>query len=179
MIVFYNPADGAVTWTMMGDRDPVAAAGPWIKVPDQNFATLTGLRVVNGALTWADPAGVREVAYNALFALLDEAEQSVTNRVTVGEKSSWTLKEIAARAWLAGTATAEQQMMLAVEANYTGENLTALANVVVARADQYLLLAPAIAGIRRKYEAQIAAATSGFDAILHSAGQDLLAMLTQ
>lgn len=47
MIVFYDPADGAVTWTMMGDRVP-ATDEPHVIVPDERWVTLTGLRVVDG-----------------------------------------------------------------------------------------------------------------------------------
>lgn len=178
MFVFHDPQMNVVS-IAYGDPEMIPAdAGPYVELPDQQFSTLAGLKVQGGTLVYADPVGVRELAFNALFKLLEEAEQTVTDRVTVGEKTSWTLKEIAARAFLAGTPTAEQQMMLSIEASYTGETLTELAQTIIAKADQYLILAPALAGVRRKYEAQIAAATSGFDVILQSAGQELLAMLT-
>jgi acetylornithine/succinyldiaminopimelate/putrescine aminotransferase len=118
-------------------------------------------------------ARAREAAAATLFEYLTAAEQSIIAGVTPGEIASWATKEAAAAAYLATTATTEQQTMLSIEASFTGETLTALATRIMERATAYKQLAPALAGVRRRYEGEIAAATTGFDAILSAAIADL------
>lgn len=100
----------------------------------------------------------REAARGDLLADIDAAVRAMTGTVPEAEKLSWTTKEAAALAHEADSATPEQAAMLAAEAGITGETLADLAGRVLAAAAAYRQAAAVIAGIRRKYEAEIDAA---------------------
>ncbi|MBG6178531.1 hypothetical protein IWQ55_006389 [Labrenzia sp. EL_208] len=91
----------------------------------------------------------QESAKAMVLAYASAFEDHVTGRVSIGEKLSWTVKEAAAKAHIAGTASAEQSAMLQAETAQTGETETELANRIVTKATQFRQVAASIAGLRR------------------------------
>jgi len=99
--------------------------------------------------------GAMEMARRHLGTALDRTALTVAGSAPVAEMVSWPVKEAAARAVLAGSATPGDSAMIATEAAITGETATALARRIVARADTFRAAAARIAGLRRKYTALI------------------------
>lgn len=103
---------------------------------------------------------------------VNEFAQNFTDRITgpvpLNEKLSWDAKEAAAKAIIAGTATAEQQSLLDDEAALTSEATTDLANIIVSKAAIYRQVVSRVAGLRRALTAQIEAETDtyNYEAIL-------------
>lgn len=112
-----------------------------------------------------DSAKAMIVAYAEAF------ENHVSGNVSIGEKLSWTVKEAAAVAHLAGTATADQTAMLQAEANQTGETLTDLSNAILSNATAFRQIAGSIAGLRRATKVALEAESDpvNYTAILQSA----------
>lgn len=112
-------------------------------------------------------------AIDGLYDLLDNFTLSVTGRVLIDEKQAWPAKEDAARAYFAGTALNYQYVLLASEAELTGETVDDLAAKIIANADQYRALIAVVTAIRRNAEIAINAVSDGFDAIIESVEQQL------
>lgn len=108
----------------------------------------------------------------AMVTWIDEFTEGVTGAVPKDEKLSWDAKEAAAKAVIAGNATAEQQSLLDDEAALTSETTANLANVIVTKAALYRQVVSRVAGLRRVLTAQIEAEADpyNYDAILQ-AGQ--------
>lgn len=112
----------------------------------------------------------RDGAKRDLVAFLDEVTAKITGPVPVDEKLAWSKKERAATAYLAGNATADLRAMIEGEAAAAGEDATALANKILAKAARYNMIVALIAGVRRKAEAAIDAGTpEQFPAIIDAA----------
>lgn len=111
----------------------------------------------------------------ALRVMIDDFTAGVTGAVPVDEKASWTAKEQAARAYIAGSASASQTLLLSSEAHVTGEDIAALANKIIQNADAYLAIVGYVAGLRRAAEQRIDAASSpaDYDVILADASNAL------
>lgn len=139
---------------------------------------------------WQAPADLTPImsakiadAKARVAARADEIATLITGIVPLAERLSWPTKEVAARAVLAGTATAGQQLILGAEAQVSGETVAALAARIVANADTYMAAAGLIAGQRRKTMAAIDALAdlATFDAdlaaIFATAEQEAQALL--
>jgi hypothetical protein len=99
------------------------------------------------------------MAGQTVFDMLAAVEAAALAGITPGEVASFDRKEAEARALLAGDTAPQDTAMLSVEAGIVGETEAALATRIVARADALATLAARIAGLRRKTQAAIAAAT--------------------
>lgn len=127
------------------------------------------------------------VAKRAIVEFADSLAAVVTGPVSESERASWATKETAARAHVAGTATAEQTAMLQAEADArgTGETPSDLAARIIANASAYVPIAGMIAGQRRKTQAAVDALVVGtntrgdLDAVLATARAEAQAMLAQ
>lgn len=104
------------------------------------------------------PSDARAAALSRVLSGLTALEDAVTGGVPLSERLSWSIKEAAARNHVAGNPTAWDTALLTAEAALTGETLDALADAVIWKADRYIALVGAMAGIRRSAEAAIAAA---------------------
>lgn len=132
-----------------------------------------------------DVAEVKAAAMRRVVTRADEIAEIITGAVPLAERLSWPTKEAAARAIIAGTATAEQQAIIGAEAQMTGETAADLAVRVVANATRYMTAAGLIAGQRRKVLALIDALTvtetieADVAAILTTAESEAQALLAQ
>lgn len=122
---------------------------------------------------WIDPRTPAELAAEALAALvaarsaamaqvlawIAEASIPLTGGVPLEEMLSWTAKEAAAEAVLAGTATSGQLLMIGAEAALTGEDLPVLCEIILAKSAAYNAAVGIISGLRRLAEVQLAAVT--------------------
>lgn len=132
-----------------------------------------------------DVAAVKASAISRIVARADEIAEMITGAVPLAERLSWSTKEAAARAIVAGTATAEQQTMITAEAQITGEAVADLAARVIANATRYVTASGFIAGQRRKVVALIDALTEpetveeDVAAILTAAESETQALLAQ
>ena len=106
-----------------------------------------------------DMAAVKADAKRRVAARADAIAELITGTVPLSERLSWPTKDVAARAVLAGTATPSQQVILAAEAQVSGESIADLAASIVANADAYMAASGMIAGQRRKTMAAIDALT--------------------
>lgn len=97
-------------------------------------------------------------AMAAVMSAITAVEDALTAGVPLAEKLSWSAKEAAARAIVAGVGLAADQSLLAGEAALTGETVEDLAARVIARADLYRFAVSRLAGIRRAAGTAIAAA---------------------
>lgn len=130
-----------------------------------------------------DLVALKASAKSRVAARADQIADMITGTVPLSERLSWPTKEAAARAVLAGTATAVQQSLIGAEAQVTGETPAALASSIVAKADAYIVAAGLIAGLRRKTMAAIdaladpATAESGLVTIFAAAEAEAAALL--
>lgn len=108
----------------------------------------------------ADLASAREAALITLVAWLEERARQITGAVPETERLSWTTKEAAARALLAGTATPAQSAMLELEAALIGRTSAQLADRITAKADAWQMIAAVFAATRQIAEKGIVAATT-------------------
>lgn len=99
-------------------------------------------------------------------AALDRIEQehasflvTLTGGSTVAERDTWKVKEEAARAFEAGTASPGQAAMLAAEAQGRSITEVELVAVIIGKADAFLHLIGLAASIRAKARSAIMAAT--------------------
>lgn len=132
-----------------------------------------------------DVTAVKSAAIRRVVMRADEIADLITGAVPLAERLSWPTKEAAARAVIAGTATAEQQAMITAEAQITGEAVADLAARVIANATRYVTASGFIAGQRRKVVALIDALTEpetveeDVAAILTAAESETQALLAQ
>lgn len=104
------------------------------------------------------PAYYAYLTASAKTAVIDfatSAADAITGPVPPAEKLGWIKKEEAARAYKAGTANDAQTALLSTEAGMTGEDATALATTIIAKADKYTLAVALISGHRRATMAAI------------------------
>ncbi|MEL7513677.1 MAG: hypothetical protein AAGK03_03620 [Pseudomonadota bacterium] len=78
------------------------------------------------------------------------------------ERLAFSAKEAAARAYVAGSATAEETSMIEGEAALTGEAPADLAGYIIMRADIYRKVIAYLSGLRRKLSAQLDAAPDAY-----------------
>jgi hypothetical protein len=135
--------------------------GP-VPVPGQSA---TPGRPRPGLIDWGQvvPAGDRLEAARAraetrLAEAIETATQALTGTVPLTEKLSWTAKEEAARAWVAGAADGAQRALLEGEAGVTGEDPAELAARVLRNAEAWRLAIARLSGLRRRTVADLAAA---------------------
>jgi hypothetical protein len=110
---------------------------------------------VAGDLAQAKAASLAEALQR-----LTTAASAVTGLVPQADRDSWATKAVAARAYLADVASADQTAMLQAEAAVTGELVEDLAAAIVAMAENYAGIAAKLAGQRRKTRTAIEAATT-------------------
>lgn len=124
----------------------------------------------------------RTSALEALRAALDATAAKITGEVPLTEMLSWGAKEEAARAVLKALETGVllQPAIIAGEAAVTGEAIPDLARRIIRNADAYRAVSSAMAGLRRKAEAGIAAAASAEDiaAVMAMTEAGLMQILT-
>ncbi|MBG6160520.1 prophage DNA circulation protein [Labrenzia sp. EL_195] len=151
----------------------------WPEVADTVFPGDTD----NGDGTFSRPAVAKYTLDSAkamIVAYAEAFETHVSGNVSIGEKLSWTVKEAAAVAHLAGTATADQTAMLQAEASQTGETLTDLSNAILSNATAFRQIAGSIAGLRRATKAALEAESDplNYTTILQSAQASADALAT-
>lgn len=149
---------------------------------------------VNGTIAVAEPtpdevsamvAAAKSRAIAGVIAFADQMADAITGHAPLAEKLSWSSKESAAVAHLAGTATVTQTTMLSAEAGRTGETVAALAAKIAANAAKYHVAAGLIAGQRRRTVALIeplsnpATIAADIAAILATSKAEAEAMLAQ
>ena len=108
----------------------------------------------------ARAAKAKAAAQARVLSALEDAAAALTGPIPQAERDSWTKKEIAARAFLAGEADATQAAVLKCEAALRGVPVEAVAQRIIAKADTFALAAATIAGLRGRWLGRIAAATS-------------------
>lgn len=125
----------------------------------------------------ADPAAALAFARgNARSRVLDWITgflAQFVEGVPQAEIASWPTKAEAARAFVAGTATAEQTDLIQGEALLTGETPAALAAMIIARATQYTAIIARLTGLRRATDIALAAAET--PAAAEAAGEQAIA----
>lgn len=82
-------------------------------------------------------ASAKDAAIAELVAWSNAVAMAITGPVPLAEMLSWTAKEAAARAVIAGTATPAETRMIGVEANIGKSSAADLAGRIVANADLY------------------------------------------
>lgn len=107
--------------------------------------------------------GDARLARLAVTAWINGFLAPLVEDVPLEERLSWAAKEVAARAHVAGAAEAHQTAFLSAEAAFLGETLDGLAGKVIAKADLFREVVARVAGLRRKLDAQIEAATDPFE----------------
>ena len=164
-----------------------------IRLEMLNEQELADLGITVAERVMADPSAAVltaddiTIAKRAVVEFADSLASVVTGPVPEYERASWATKETAARAHVAGTATAEQTAMLQAEADArgTGETPSDLAARIIANASAYVPIAGMIAGQRRKTQAAVDALVVGtntrgdLDAVLATARAEAQAMLAQ
>ncbi|MCC6306572.1 MAG: hypothetical protein IT545_15445 [Rhodobacteraceae bacterium] len=135
-----------------------------------------GKRESAGERAAGELARARAAAAAGLVGAIEAAAEAATGRVPLAERLSWPAKEAAARAILAGAATAADLGLIAAEAAVTGEVPGDLALRIVGRAEALRTIAARLAGLRRRTLAEIgAAATAAAAAGVLAAARDGIA----
>ena len=133
----------------------------------------TGYRVITREVFEPDPPPRfpnADAAKAALAEWATRATAAITGPVPPDEKIAWPAKEAAARAILAGEATADQLTLVGAEAVFTGETVADLCGKIIARADLFRSVVAAVSGIRRHASAQIdASQPTEYEGILNAA----------
>lgn len=148
--------------------------GRWVSVADPRgtyylpsgaVVTVTDLRdtVPDGATREA-PArpldAVRADVIDAVNSAHAVALRAATGDATPEERDTWPVKAEAARAYIQGDASDPQSRMLVVEAETVGEDVTALAQYIVATDAKFKILVGRMSGVRRMLTARALAATT-------------------
>lgn len=145
--------DGA--WSVVADhRGETWYAGYKQPVVVEAVGTPAGLTATEpapSAEVAAAEATARIAAAKAAVAAFGDAaaEQISGGPVPQAERLSWLKKELAARAFVAGTADVAQVGRLAAEGALTGETTAEVAAKIIANADLHSQAEPLIAGHRR------------------------------
>lgn len=146
-------------WTIQPDH---RGAEYWLADGSHHTITEIGEVPPEDALDSAPPTP-REDQRKAALARVDEEHASLlvtlTGSATEAERDTWKVKEEAARAFDAGTATPGQAAMLAAEAQGRSITEVELVAVIIGKADAFLHLIGLAASIRAKGRAAIMAAT--------------------
>lgn len=114
-----------------------------------------------------------QIAVAAMVSWIETFVSPLVSGAPLEERLSWPTKEIAARDYLAGTASPEDVAFIEAEAEIMGEDPTELAELILDRATTFRAVASRIAGLRRKLTAAFIAEPDlyAFDAIF-AAGKD-------
>ncbi|MEO0955800.1 MAG: hypothetical protein AAFY12_12460 [Pseudomonadota bacterium] len=151
MTKYVQVIDGVV------DAQRFDAKPGWVQVDDDVHPGYLD----NGDGTFSAPTArvkyTRESAKAMIVSYAEAFENHISGNVSIGEKLSWTVKEAAAEAHLAGNATADQTAMLQAEADQTGESLSDLSNAILSNATMFRQIAGSIAGLRRATRAALEA----------------------
>jgi hypothetical protein len=99
-------------------------------------------------------------AMRDLVAWVDATTLEITGPVPEAEKLSWTKKETAARAVLAGVADESQAAMIAIEASVIHLSSEVVSKGIIANADGYTQAISLLTGIRQNARRSIIAAKS-------------------
>ncbi len=92
----------------------------------------------------------QEAAKRRIHELHSETLEHLTGDATIAERDTWTMKEIAARAFVAGTINQADTNMLATEAGMVGLTLEYLVAAIIGKADVYKFLVGKAAGLRKQ-----------------------------
>jgi hypothetical protein len=154
-----------------GDADAAAlfpaplADPPDGPVPLPGHPGAAGPATTPGVIDWAQMvttadrlAAATRAAEAQLAAAIEAAILARTGTLPPSEPLSWTAKEDAARAWLAGAAEAGQRALLESEAAMTGEPLDTLAGHILAKAEAWRQTIGRLSGLRRRTAARLQAA---------------------
>jgi hypothetical protein len=137
--------------------------------------TLTFAIVTSEARAAAALASLKVDAIKGVGHVIEALTRDITGLVPTAEMLSWPLKEGAARAALARTASEVEIEMLAIEASVTDEAVDALALDIIEKAIEYRRFAATIAGIRRNARRDILGAVDD-DAVARAQGAALEAI---
>jgi hypothetical protein len=147
------------TWTLKADQ---RGTEYWLADGSHYTITAIGEEPPEDALDAAPPIP-RADQRKAALSRVDEEHANylvtLTGGATVAERDTWKVKEEAARAFEADTATPGQTAMLTAEAQGVGITKAELAATIIAKADAFLALIGVAAGLRAKGRAAIMAAT--------------------
>jgi DNA-binding XRE family transcriptional regulator len=89
-------------------------------------------------------------AEQAMANFINNFTDEITGYAPNDEKVAWPVKEIAAKNYIAGTATDEEKYIIETEADLTEEDYMDLANKIVFKAGVYRKVVANTAGLRRK-----------------------------
>jgi hypothetical protein len=170
MDIFYEPTDGSLLFTIAGE-EPHQLKGARITVPDADLHTLSGWRVVDGALVRSDLRPARDAAIRAVNAAVGVWRQSMITDMP-GQLAIYQAKATEARAWLRDPAPvpADYPLICAeigITAPTAGEvaqvwlNLAALSLAALAQSE-HLRLSAQVAITAAPDETVLAAAIEGF-----------------
>ncbi|MBI1495407.1 hypothetical protein [Halocynthiibacter styelae] len=101
----------------------------------------------------------RQIALAEIDRMHARYLEEFTGSATVAERDTWKVKEEAARALVAGNATAGQAAMLVSEAQGRGVTEPELAATIIGKAERFLSLVGIAGGIRAKGRSAILVAT--------------------
>ena len=120
-----------------------------------------------------------EIAVAAMVAWIETFVSPLVSGAPLEERLSWPTKEIAARDYLAGTASPEDVAFIEAEAEIMTENPAELAELILDRATTFRAVASRIAGLRRKLTAAFIAEPDlyAFDAIFAGGKAEAEAMV--
>lgn len=114
----------------------------------------TGRETIEPNYDWIPPAAepdmvaLRAEAYTQVVAMIEAREVQLTGEIPTNERSSWSMKAAAARAWLADQ-TQPVPVLIASEAAAALETNLQVAQRIVAREDAWLPVTGAHTGYRR------------------------------
>lgn len=117
-----------------------------------------------------------DAAKSAMVDWINGFTTTITGSIPIDEKLSWSIKENAARSYVAGAADTQQAFIIDSEASITGEVPTALAETIIAKADKFKAVSAFISGLRRKTITEIdnAANASDYETILKNANDEAI-----
>lgn len=139
--VYFAPGELVHDLALAGTLGPVA---PYVPPPPPEKAP-----------TYATEAE----AVAAMVAWIEEFTDPLIGGTPEEERLSWPVKEVAARAYLGGAPSDDERAMIEGEAAVTGEDAAELAELILAKAAPYRAAVSALAGLRRKVAAALAAVT--------------------
>jgi hypothetical protein len=139
-------------------RDGVFFAYPARPSPIHSFDFASGdwIDARSAEQVAVDLAAAQKSANERIVQEIDSVTLRITGAVPAAEMLAWASKEAAARAFLAGATSEEQDVILKGEALQTGEEISGLAVRIIANADSYRAIIATLTGVRRKAAAVIA-----------------------